>query len=374
MNEKQEREQLNPLFDHRIGLMEMMPGLIMFFIVGTSNIFTNSLLIYLMRKVRKLGQVTHIFILCLCISDICVGLNQILCVVLRIFMHKIDREVTHWLALTSFFLSYLFEPLSAALLILIAMDRYIHLKFLTTYSTIMTKRRAKILTKVCIVANLCFTTAIVLSMINGIYDLLNLILAAVYMSMLIAVTTFYITAYRSVKRRVRDFSVSFIERKQKWPANRNAGIFRGIVLILLSLIACYAPYVVLTIRRGAMHLSGKTNNDITNTLAFAYGFKCLSASINVIILIAFNKEYKRFMVTSFSNRCARRTRVCPLTSLTGRHTIGILESQYANQKNKMTRRYCMERGIETVDNNFMISEKDDQIKRNEAGKVGEGSR
>ena len=34
----------------------------------------------------------------------------------------------------------------------------------------------------------------------------------------------------------------------------------------------------------------------------------------------------------------------------------------------------MERGIETVDNNFMISEKDDQIKRNEAGKVGEGSR
>ena len=289
-------------------------------------------------------------------------------------MHEINREVTHWLALISFFLSYLFEPLSTAFLILIAMDRYIHLKYLTTHGTIMTKRRAKILTQVCIVTSLCFTTATVLSMMNGIYDLLNLILAAVYMSMLIAITTFYVIAYRSIKRRVRDSSVFFTEGKRRWPAIRNKGIFRGIVLILLSLITCYAPYVILTIKRGALHLAGKTDNDITYALAFAYGFKCLSASINAIMLIVFNKEYKRSIVRSFLNSCARRTRVGPLTSLNERHTIGKLESQFADRQNNMKRRHCVERGMGTVDNNVMISDKDDQIQRDDAGKVGDGSR
>ena len=363
-SQQEQREQLNPLFDYRVGLTKIMPGLIIFFVVAVANIATNSLLIYLMQRIRRIGDVTHVFILCLCISDICVGFNQILCVVLRVFMDSIDREVTHWLALVSFFLSYLFEPLSAALLILVAMDRYIHLRYLTRYSIILTKRRAKTLTKACISINICFTTSLVVAMMNGVYEILNLTLITVYIIMLMAVTMFYVTAYRSVKTRVRDSTISSTGYQRRRSTNGNKSIFRGIVVILLSLLACYAPFIFLTIGRSVLHLAGRTDHEITFTLAFAYGIKCLSASINAIVLIAMNKEYKRYVLKFISNRCGRGTRVSQLASPEDMSTIENPGSKYADcqqntetaeaQKNSENRQ-CMERVIATAGKNLITS-------------------
>ena len=350
MKEQQQREELNPLFDNRIALKDILPGLIIFFIVGISNIITNSLLIYIMQRIRKIGQATQLLVFHLCISDICVGLNQILCVALRVLMHNIEKTATHWLALTSFFLSYLFEPLSAALLVCIAMDRYIHLRYLTTYGTIMTKRRAKILISICIAVNVCLTAAAVLSMVNGVYDILNLILAAVYISMLTAVATFYVRAYRSVSRRVRDSSVRSMRRNGRWSRNTNRFLFRGIVLILLSLIACYSPYVFLTIGRCALHLAGKADNQITYILALAYGIKCLSATINATMLIVFNKEYRRFLVTSFSSSCGRKITVSLLASPADRSTTDKHRSQFPDPQNRTEGKQYSGRIITTAEN------------------------
>ena len=342
----------------------IMPGLIIFFVVAVANIVTNSLLIYLMQKIRRIGEVTHVFILCLCISDICVGFNQILCVILRVFMDNIDRDVTHWLALVSFFVSYLFEPLSAHLLILVAMDRYIHLRYLTRYSIIMTKRRAKTLTKVCVSINICFTTALVFAMMKGVYETLNLILVTVYIIMLMAVTAFYITAYRSVKRRVRDSTISSTGYQRRRSTNGNKSIFRGIVVILLSLLACYAPFIFLTIGRSVLHLAGRTDHEITFTLALAYGIKCLSASINAIVLITMNKEYKRYVLKSISNSCGRGTRVSQLASPEDMSTIENAGSKHADcQQNTETadeqqntkKRQCVERVVKTAGRNVITS-------------------
>lgn len=293
MDEERRREQLNPLFDDRIETNLLIPCLVLFFIVGIMSIAANSLLLQLLRKTKRLDQASYVFIACLCISDICIGVNQILCVSLRILMEHIDRLVTHWLALTSFFFSYLFEPLSLCLLILIAIDRHLHMKHLTNYFTVMTKKRAQIASVVCLGVNICFTVAIVLAMLNGVYDILSLILAVVFLLMITVVVILYLKTYRSIKTKVRVLFNNTETQRRKPTQNENKKLFQGIIYIIISLLLCYAPYVSLIIVRSILHLMGKTSNGTTYALALAYVFKCLSASNNALILILLNKGYKR---------------------------------------------------------------------------------
>ena len=349
---EQQKPGPNPLFDYRIKLSEIATCLVMFLIVAILNIATNSMLIYLMRRIRRLSHATYIFIFCICISDICIGCNQILCVILRVIMEGMDRVTTQRLALMSAFFSYLLEPLSATLLITIAMDRYMHLRYLTTYRIIMTRRRAVVTITACLVANLCFTFAVMLSIIHGIHDIFSLILAGTYITMLSAVTVFYIRAYRSVQTRVKDSSVHLKRQTRRGPSKPNDAIFRGIAYILISLLICYTPYVLLRMAACILHIAGRPDKDAIYPLALAYVLKSLSASMNAIMLIILNKEYKRFVRKFvFRRSSVKRIRVSPLEtrmSKIDRRVMDGIASQIEDRQGQASKGCINRTGIATI--------------------------
>lgn len=291
MREERKEEQLNPLFDDRINTEDLLPCLILFLIVGISNVATNSLLLHLMRKRKTSGKISSIFIICLCVSDIFMGINQILSVMFRFLMQNIPAEIAYWLEMTSFFFSYLFEPLSACLLILIATDRYIHMLHLTTYRTIMTKRRAKIATGVCLVINIFFTTAVQVAIFHEVYIILNFALSAIYTLVIMVVAILYVKTVAAIKTKVRNLSIHGSQQQQQnMPRTDRKELYRGLMWLLSSLVACYVPFIVLRMVRVAIHLESDRVDEVTVALAVAYVFKCSNATINAVLLIVFNKQ------------------------------------------------------------------------------------
>ena len=109
------------------------------FTIDISNIFMNIFIIYALRKLKKLGNISFWFIYCLSISDLFVGLSG--------FAYDIHysccvtRGNCNWILYTSevrtFFVGY-----SGRLTTIIAIDRSIRMKYLHRYNRMLTKTKA----------------------------------------------------------------------------------------------------------------------------------------------------------------------------------------------------------------------------------------
>ncbi len=78
----------------------------------------------------------------LSISDLCVGLNIMVSLAL-IRLAPADWETEMFVAISV--TAYLFVMFSFCMIIIISLDRYIHMKYLMKYSVIMTPKRVKIM-------------------------------------------------------------------------------------------------------------------------------------------------------------------------------------------------------------------------------------
>ena len=101
----------------------------------------NIFIIYALRKLKKLDNISFLFLYWLSISDLFLGLSGF---ALDInFVSCLSRFNCHWLpyiyAVRSYFIGY-----SARLTTIIAIDRSIRMKWLHKYNTIMTKTKANI--------------------------------------------------------------------------------------------------------------------------------------------------------------------------------------------------------------------------------------
>ena len=101
----------------------------------------NIFIIYALRKLKKLDNISFWFLYWLSISDLFLGLSGF---ALDInFVSCLSRFNCHWLpyiyAVRSYFIGY-----SARLTTIIAIDRSIRMKYLNKYNTIMTKTKANI--------------------------------------------------------------------------------------------------------------------------------------------------------------------------------------------------------------------------------------
>ena len=115
-------------------------------VLDLSSIVLNGLIAYVIKKHKKTRIVTFWFIYCLSISDLMVGATGIVhhSLLLDNFLDPINAS---WNLLHVVFgvLYGFFTITSWMLILIIAIDRYIHMKYPHNYSMIMTKLRARLL-------------------------------------------------------------------------------------------------------------------------------------------------------------------------------------------------------------------------------------
>ena len=115
-------------------------------LLDISAIILNGLIAYVLKRHKKTRIITFWFIYCLAISDVMVGLLLFLhhTLVIEVFSHP-GRTFLASLDVVVWTVSHYFLSTSARLILIIAVDRCIHMKYLTKYTTIMTQFRARLI-------------------------------------------------------------------------------------------------------------------------------------------------------------------------------------------------------------------------------------
>lgn len=342
------------LFDEAMSEKELIPFLTMNAMIAISNVTINSLLIFAIKKLKKYKTISYKFIICLSISDISVGILQLVYIILRSLMKFYDTAMVNTMELCMETLFYLPTPFSGVMILIIAVDRYIHMKYLLKYNEIMTKRRARMIVCMNIIFQCITAVSLLLSSLKGYYSIQQPVLVVGYILIMTAIVVLYFGAYRSIKRRTRNSSIGVelpelpkaynsVQRfsndalhRRRYPDRKlsdNLGqrtvsrrypdddFLRSMLYILLSLAICHAPFLILTATRSLMLKAG---HDISHTmmsvLLWTYNLNFCLSTLNAGIFISCNRDLKSYVKTLFGWAERRRSQLEDVEMFTSKYS------------------------------------------------------
>ena len=287
-----------PLFDRGMSNAELVPFLTCHILVAISNIILNSSLLAAIKKLKKGGSTSYMFIKVLCTSDITVGIFQFVYIFLRCGISQYDSETLVRMELVVQTIFYFGAPFSGGMILIISADRYIHMKYLTKYNQIMTYSRAWILIAANLVLQLSTSISLMFASMRSYFEVLQPAIVCGYILMISTSIILYCGAYKSIKTRTRNSCVS-VEAIPGSPSTtterraRSLEFSRAMMYILMSLGACYMPFLVLTSTRSLMLWLGKpVPHRMMYALLWTYNINFSLSTLNVIIFIALNREFK----------------------------------------------------------------------------------
>lgn len=257
-------------------------------IVGLLGLLANSILIHALRKCNKLTSNSYKFILILSESDL---ISSIIIIIGEPAAAIIHHQATHNLILQiSTVGRYLCGEFSMIITLVIAVDRYLHLKYSRRYHFIMTSGRAK---KCVAVAAL--TAAIIVALLGLSYQLnwyteMLTMISVVSFLLLLAICIVYHRAYKSVDIQVKDMQSQNINTRVS--KGYNKGFSKAVLFILVSLLVLVTPFIIFR------PISWQYQKTLQWTLTVNYIAQILVAlngTVNATLFLAFNRDLKRFV-------------------------------------------------------------------------------
>ena len=274
-------------------------------IIGCSNIFLNGFLIHAILKLQKPLNLSYKLIVCLSISDFCVGLlAQSLFETVLLVDH--EKANCTWNIATQCIV-YLTLQFSGLMVIIISLDRYIHMKYLNKYNEYMTTRVAKILVGSAMMTVICLMVASIFVSFYGGYFAFHTGVLGIEAVLVTGISVLYISTYLSVRNRAqqsriqvnvlhtKDGDTKIHKPNKRRPHNLN--LAKTMVFILLATAVCYLPFVIVGyIHSYATYIQIKDPGESLHTLLFwSYLFVCLNSSCNVVIFASRNTKIRRLI-------------------------------------------------------------------------------
>ena len=272
-------------------------------------------------------------------------------IILRSLMKFYDTAMVKIIEFCMATLFYLATPFSGVMILIIAVDRYIHMKYLLKYNEIMTKRRALMTVSMNIVFQIITAVSLLFSSLNGYYSIQQPVLVAGYIIIMTAIVMLYFSAYRSIKRRTKNSSVGIELPSAYHPVRRcsdNAGhrrsypdrmlsdnsshrtvrrrhpdneFSRSMLYILLSLAICHAPFLILTATRSLML---ETGNEISHTMMYVllwtYNLNYCISTLNASIFIGCNRDLRCYVKMLFGRAERKSSQWEEVEMFTSKHS------------------------------------------------------
>ena len=259
-------------------------------IVGLLGLLANSILIHALRKCNKLTSNSFKFILILSASDL---ISSIIIVIGEPAAAIIHHQVTHDLILQlSTVGRYLCGEFSTIITLVIAVDRYLHLKYSSRYHFIMTSGRAKTCVAVAALTAIIIVALLGLSyQLNWYTEMLATISVATFL-LLLAICIVYYRALKSVAIQVKGTESENVRISKGY----NKGFSKAVLFILVSLLVLVTPFIIFR------PISWHYQKTLRWTLIVNYTAQILIAlngTVNAALFLAFNRDLKRFVQNIF---------------------------------------------------------------------------
>lgn len=167
--------------------------------IAVLNILTNSSLMYGLKKTGQLRQKSCQLIFLMSLSDFFAGLiGQTLG---AIVLTQDDQENCTFKLITQF-ISVSCLQLSAAMIMLVAYDRYIHMKYLMQYSSIMSTKRMRCLVALSVIVTYSLSMVAIVACLKELIFEYYLALTVLLVPAPAVVFILYLKAYKAIQTRV----------------------------------------------------------------------------------------------------------------------------------------------------------------------------
>ena len=264
---------------------------VLIYILNGLTILVNTHLIFALCKLKKIKLMSFRLVMYLSLSDVFSGLFGI-ALDLNRTKNKKPTQSLYYITLFHMF----FTNFSIILILLIAIDRFIHMKYLARYPIIMTQKRAII----AVVSSALFTfhtvlvvlilphyqTRFIVENIRG-YMTYRVILSFIYIVLMLATFALYLSTYLTIAKKIgnlRSFdlerngikpcdvkndgirqtpdttSTKSLRRRSRWPPRNPANDFiKGMLFVVCCLIVLVLPNISFSVAETITYLHG--NND-----------------------------------------------------------------------------------------------------------------
>ena len=169
------------------------------FMIAILNILVNSGLLYGLHKTGQLKRTSCKFIALVTLSDFLIGgvVQPLATAVLTQ-----NGSENCWLELSTQFIAWIFIEFSALMACLVALDRYLHMKYLMKYQQLMTKKRALVFVILCALVAVALAVGSVVASNNNKAFTFYVISMIVCLPVPFVVSVLYLKAYRPVRTQV----------------------------------------------------------------------------------------------------------------------------------------------------------------------------
>ena len=237
------------------------------------------------------------FILALSLSDCLVGLTVSPFIVILLLLRRQPFCILEHIAQSTTFTICQFTGI---MVVIITLDRYLHMKHLTHYNSHMTQCRANIL--ISLNVSSCFITAtlITLASIYGYIFQFEVSLVTVYSVFVLVIFVLYVKTFIDLKKRVntmKSIHNGVLNRQARLTHKRQKSemIFvKGMIFVLTGTGLCYLPcFLAGTVWAYTKYvISHEPQAWLHSALFWACLLMYSNSTLNPIIMMTFNKRLR----------------------------------------------------------------------------------
>ncbi len=294
-------------------------------ILAILNPIVNIVLIYALKATDQLRSISCRLIACLSVSDICIAV--ILQNLLSITVIAFKDEQNCVLELSGQFFAFIFPQISGVMMLIIALDRWLHMKYLSKYAIIVNWKRASFMIVTNVIIALVIAVCSIFASIYNKFFIFNIILVVTDFSVIVFTYIAYILTFRSVRKQAKSIRKRNQDDTSSYPAissdiskktrKRDAELAKTMIFILTSLTFGYVPYFVVGLYWSYLryHRYTATSSSLDASVWCCFLFVYILPSLNAIIFIRRNKKAYRWLKRRLG--AASSPEVSPTTELSG---------------------------------------------------------
>ena len=254
-------------------------------LIGALNISGNGTLIWALRRTRQTKSSSFQFIMIMSCSDLITG---IISLVLLPSIFAYHHQSSCWQKLTIQFVLFTCNFLSVFMLLLIALDRYLHMKYLEKYSLIVTKKRGHYAIIVSALLAISISAVTFMQISEKFHMIMQFVSELFMSSLLISVIVMYYAALRALRRNAHKLTGSIIDR--------NRALGRAAKRISICILVLSTPLAVLVFLDNAGLLEIFFNATVVNSCIWVgYATFLGNGFCSSIIFISQNRPIKRLL-------------------------------------------------------------------------------
>eukprot|EP00794_Sanderia_malayensis_P011157 gene11157-12329_t len=270
-------------------------------LVATMGIAINVFLCHAIWKFKKLKSISYLFIFVKSVFDICVSILQLPLQITPILPQptKLDAKT-----IIIQFLSQFFGQVSVYMIIIIVIDRYFHMKYLTRYNMYLNRKKAWFFIIINITLNSVVSAMIILAGVFRFYFHFKIILALSYIFGTLLLMDGTMRIYRVVKGQQKELKLGNNLNNDDTTTSANQShsgdkLVKAIGSATVCILTCYFPINVMQLTRAILNISGKSDQLVCRVLPWLYLVAYLNTSLHAVVFIAHNKQMKQHALSLF---------------------------------------------------------------------------